>query len=221
MKFSTTSETVAAWATVAAVVVALFGPLWLDWVRRAKSRPSLTLRQEADVGWVSHVGPSTGGEIRLVLINAEDRDRAEDVEVFATAIEYLGENEEQFLSTPFRQLSLTMSDGKTTSTVPAGFERIVSLAVLEAPTFASPGAPANCGVWEVDHRPPLRGPATHLLRITVTGSNFNAQSYTAQLAISIGDTDADGVPMTATFRWSEPFTVVRIVRKTQPPPQDE
>jgi hypothetical protein len=212
-----TSETVAAWATVAAVVVALVGPLLHDLLKRARTRPSLTLDVEQPEGFASHRHPrNKNTEITLLVRNADDRNRAEHVEVFASVLEILDApaSDDFILSHLFRQASLTLTDGRVSS-VAAGFGRIVHLATLEAPTFAYPG-PANCGTWGVEGRPPLSTNATYIVELTVTGSDFNAQTYVGKFRVSDGARDQDGVLMAAKFKWTQMPTINRAAR--HPPP---
>jgi hypothetical protein len=186
------------WATVAgvtvtfsAVLVALFGRRWDE------SRKKPKLRLTAGPDRMASTADSPNVVVRnLSLHNEEDRDTARDVEVFVSADART--RFEYFIAADGDTLNfddpLSQRSGRSTATVPPGYSRRVPFAVIIPPQSTAvipPSRPlattswAQLAVYPRDKMGDARlyDGVVYSVRVTVTGSNFNAITYRGELEV--------------------------------------
>jgi hypothetical protein len=203
--------------TLAAVLVALFGQRYNAWRRR----PRLSVR--ADPLSVSYSPYDSVSEhvMYLSIHNEEGRDTARDVEVFADA---------HAIDMPelrrINGVNLNFDDalveglGRSTATVPAGYSRRVSFAIVreslpDTKTFGHE-AWVHIAVY-----PPRGVPVAtvwdglaYQVDVTVTGANFDAIFFRGIMGVW---TEPEDEPQKRkTLRWKEE---PHVVKATEPPAQ--
>jgi hypothetical protein len=202
-----TSEDVSAWATVAAVIVALGGPLFLHWYRRRHHGPKLALESK-------QFSPDLRGDepfsqpVALALSNSEDRYMAENVEIFVSGTGRPTSGD--MLWHLAEQAPIPMGEVPATS-VPPNFSRTVLLAWLRE--RLDPDELDD--LTDVGHLATPNPLAAHSLRmnfdynihVAVTGSNFNALFWAGTLSIRVGSYSG-GVPR-CEAEWSKPLRPTR------------
>jgi hypothetical protein len=176
--------------TLAAVLVALFGPGW----DRRRRRPAITINPSWR--WLStNIGGSD--RIRLILRNKPGCDTAHDVEVFA----YVTRSMNGGFGATADQANLNFDDpeqegpGRSTASVPPGFGREVNLAVLVEPDQdRHPRSVSYLALYptRLAKEARLLAAETYEVSIVATGSNFDAVSYVGHLSFGpLDDEDGD------------------------------
>jgi hypothetical protein len=204
----------AALGTVFAVIVALIVPLIAGLLRRCKS-PKLGLRLEGakndDGSMRTHeLSPDdhVQNTIWVAIGNAQGRNRAEGVELFASIDGFRprGEGEavplygDAWVST---QAHVSFSEGRATSTVPANYWRRARLGVVKLPTTDDPD---QAGEWCVaaDAPRPIHPGMRYEILLTFTADHLDARSYFAELTVE--PVSADG---TVSFCWTKPAKEIK------------
>lgn len=204
-------------ATFAAVVVALFAiPL-----RARLKRPKLGLAPGTEA-----LGNAVGLDpvlMTLRLYNAKGRDTARDVEVFVTVISegappvHLVAEEANLnfddplprVANPRGSVSVSTTEpGRSTATVPSGFARSVSFAVVgqEAGDVTNAWGYLALYPTRMAKDASLLSVLGYKASIVVTGSNFDALTYEGELRFTEEDEpdDRGGHVRTRTLHWTKP-----------------
>ena len=209
-------EAVGTWATVVAVVIALFGALFgppvHEWYRRKRRQPEIHIIHQDYPGITLGPNPAT---IDIEIKNAEDRDRAENVEAFITVksdelFGYITGYPEEV--TVLVEKGILLLHGQQVSSINPGFGRSVQLATVKSPQELVKRA--ECGHWNAaftglgrnpEYRAPLGFDVRYKLEVVVTGSNFNAAYFHGQACIHEVASLRDDQEEVA-FDWTEEFT---------------
>ena len=206
--------------TFAAVLVALFGPRW----QANRSQPKLSLSVEpAGLEWT--VGEVFGAQPMILLLhNAEGRDTAVDVEVFAYVTSHFKrddgmpsghvavDSEPLVFENP-----LGSNPVRTASSIPSGFSRKAYWALVGQPgviaqAFAQEprDAAANELLAAVAVDPYGRTEVSwmwfgrkYLVDLIVTGSNFDAVYFSGVVESVISEADGERDPGSVGYLWTE------------------
>jgi hypothetical protein len=199
---------VTALATVAGVLVALFGPFVYSAYIGFRRSPRLTLRA-ASTNERLFNGPAEG--ITLELANSHGRDRAQDVEIFLT-----GDGQdpgEDFLWHLAGQTPILVGNDYATS-VAAGFSRLFALGWLPyGQAEQDKGLGMTAGSVATLQQPEVhkfRIGSIYDIAIVVTGSNFDACAWKGRLSIEREDRDDGTVAVYP--KWLAPVSRVRVDR---------
>ena len=189
------NDALTAWATVAAVLAALFGPRIIEWERSTRKTPRLTVKEPNDFA----AKTSEQVDSRVELSNAPGRDPALDVEVFLTVWSDEYESGETLRAIPVHLRPLA-----TIPRINPGFLREVNFVRLK------PGGDGAVGDW-------LPGVASgdifvggrYIIELAVTGSNLDPVYFSGHATIDAVTTDDDdGV----SFRWTRKLAAGRAGR---------
>jgi hypothetical protein len=170
-----------------AVLVALFGPSW----RHRRTRPFLSV--QADPPGMGTAVDDGAVVMHLKLHNEASRETARDVEVLVTAyardgqvLRVIAEEENLNFDNPFAE-----GDGRTTSTVPAGYSRRVSFAVIERSEQPDDRGRIHWGFLATVPSRQMRlstmpDDLAYEAFVVVTGSNFDALTFRGVLKFEDG-----------------------------------
>jgi hypothetical protein len=212
---------IGALAAAGAVIVALFGPSW----RERRRRPKLSLAPKGTEISVDADARSPL-ELRLRIHNARGKDTAESVEVFVSATSGRPAGVGTMILVEDGNLNFDRPradhPGRSTATVPSGHSRSVSFALLGSVTAVeacfhetmrgkaseTPGEKfgALClfglsgGRFSWREIPWLTVGETYDVVLVVTGANFDAVTFGAQLRLSDEDIPPDG-PRIMILKW--------------------
>jgi hypothetical protein len=195
------NEALTAWATVAAVLAALFGPRVIEWERSRRKTPRLSANQPNDFAVTANEQFDSGIE----LSNAPGRDPALDVEVFFTIWSDEYEHEEATRNLGMRATPAYLQLLTTVTRINPGFLRKVPFVRL---SYNPHGDSVAVGDWVPGTaRADIFVGRRYIIEIAVTGSNFDAVYFSGHAtveAVTIGD-DEEGV----SFRWTNGLGVGR------------
>jgi hypothetical protein len=195
--------------TTLAVAVALFGPR----LQQRWRRPELTIMPNPP-GMGIPLGSGAGELLQLRLSNRRGRETAYEVEVFVsssaqgpTALHIFADEDNLNFDNPWAG-----SGGRTTSSVPSGYSRSVSAAIIED---TKDGPLAYLATVPARHMRTgsLLQDVPNVVYITVAGSNFDAITYRGVLSVVDQTESFDEGPRTvrmlswttAPTRWTKPI----------------
>jgi hypothetical protein len=168
-------------ATLGAVLVALFGPIWHE----ARRRPRLSLEFHADTDdmVLSYTGEPQDGEwlfVRLRVVNGKGRRTAHDVEVWM--LDIVGDDGAPHRA-PARTLKWAGRPDHMLPSLHSGMPRRVDLAEVRRPR-----EPAEALFLAVPYHPvvdpPVLLPAGHYrFHLLVTAEDVEARSYALDLTL--------------------------------------
>lgn len=207
-------------ATLAAVLVALFGPRY----HARRSRPMLSLVAHPPGMGLAVEFDDSAEAMQLLLRNRPGQDTARDVEIFASvsaeredgaSTEIVVEYEPLVFENP-----LGSNGSRTSGTVPAGFSRPVWFALVgqrqavaraftvdAAPEQAHDvGAAVTIDPYVRSWMPWLEPQVNYDVKLVVTGSNFDAVTLGGRLRGEFGQEPVDDSGATVkviVFEWTE------------------
>jgi len=177
----------AAWATVAAVLVALLGPVGHEWYKRKRNQPDLDLKVEQYGDVLSHMEPPARG-ITVALSNAASREAADNVEIFISGI---GQRPDLGMLWHLAGQTPIAIGSATSTTVPANFSRLFAigwirsdLSETELQDFAAVGW---LNTSDLTQQQSFMTGFKYDIHIAVTGSNFDAKFWQGRLEVRLVD----------------------------------